>query len=462
MKETIHIYHTNDIHSYFHYWPRIRYFLETKKRHHQALRETVFVFDIGDFMDRWHPLTEGTLGNGNVALLNEAGYTAVTIGNNEGVTFPHEQLDQLYSDASFHVLVANLYDGNGERPAWTLPHCIYTTKNGNRIGLIGITAYYREIYEQLGWQITKPLDEIERQLNILKNKQVDCIILLSHLGIYDDKKIAARFPEIDLIIGGHTHHVLTNGQLVNETLLAAAGQFGDYIGYIKVTFVEDKSKKEAMLIKTSELPSHINEVEEAAALYEHGKSHLQQVIAQIPQPLQAEWFQPSLLSQLLCEAIREWTQADCAFIHAGLLLTSLEAGEVTAYDLHQMLPHPINPCVIELKGTELKEVLIETIDSKWPYIRLKGYGFRGKVMGCFVYDRIVIKENGAMIYMNGEPIEEKRSYTLATTDMFSFGMFFPILRHAENKRYFLPEFLRDLMAWKLKNMYDPLVDHPSN
>ncbi|MDQ0177726.1 bifunctional metallophosphatase/5'-nucleotidase [Bacillus chungangensis] len=455
MKETIHIYHTNDIHSYFHHWPRIRCFLETKKRHHQALKETVFLFDIGDFMDRWHPLTEGTLGKGNVALLNEAGYTAVTIGNNEGITFPHEQLDQLYRGASFDVIVANLYDGNGERRAWMLPHYIYETMNGNQIGLIGITAYYKEIYEQLGWQMTKPLDEIERQLNILKNRQVDCMILLSHLGIDNDKKIAATFPEIDLIIGGHTHHVLPNGQLVNKTLLAGAGQFGDYIGYIKVTIAEGKSKKEATLIKTSDLPAYMNETEEAAALYEHGKSLLQPVIAQIPFPLQADWYHPSLLTQLLCEAIREWTQADCAFIHAGLLLTSLKTGEVTAYDLHQMLPHPINPCVMELTGAELKEVLIETMDSKWPYIRLKGYGFRGKVMGCFVYDRIEIKESGAIIFINGVPIEEKRSYTLATTDMFSFGMFFPILHHAENTRYFLPEFLRDLMAWKLKNMYEP-------
>ena len=43
-------------------------------------------FDIGDYVDRSHPFTEGTIGKGNTQLLNEAGYDAVTIGNNEGIT----------------------------------------------------------------------------------------------------------------------------------------------------------------------------------------------------------------------------------------------------------------------------------------------------------------------------------------------------------------------------------------
>ena len=38
-------------------------------------------------------------------LLNKAGYHAVTIGNNEGMTFPHEDLNHLYDDRQFEVLI---------------------------------------------------------------------------------------------------------------------------------------------------------------------------------------------------------------------------------------------------------------------------------------------------------------------------------------------------------------------
>ncbi|MFK4997321.1 metallophosphoesterase [Bacillus sp. N9] len=133
MKETIHIYHTNDLHSHFENWPRIYDFIKERKAFHEAKGEEVFLFDIGDFADRWHPFTEGTMGKGNVALLNELDYTAVTIGNNEGITLSFEQLNDLYEQANFDVIVANLYYKGRIRPDWALPYQIYETKKGQKL-----------------------------------------------------------------------------------------------------------------------------------------------------------------------------------------------------------------------------------------------------------------------------------------------------------------------------------------
>ena len=49
------------------------------------------------------------------------GYQYVTIGNNEGITLPHDAFDCLYEQAKFKVLVANLYDENHVRPKWVTP-----------------------------------------------------------------------------------------------------------------------------------------------------------------------------------------------------------------------------------------------------------------------------------------------------------------------------------------------------
>ena len=62
MKEVIHIYHTNDLHSHFENWPAISTFIKERKAIHEAAEEEVFIFDIGDFVDRWHPYTESTVG----------------------------------------------------------------------------------------------------------------------------------------------------------------------------------------------------------------------------------------------------------------------------------------------------------------------------------------------------------------------------------------------------------------
>src|SRR5699024_9676185 len=107
--ERIHIFHTNDLHSDFTNWPNIVSHIKKNRTD-----ETIY-FDIGDHVDRVHPFSEATLGKGNVQLLNEAKVDYATIGNNEGITLAKEQLDELYDEATFPIVLANLFDENGER-----------------------------------------------------------------------------------------------------------------------------------------------------------------------------------------------------------------------------------------------------------------------------------------------------------------------------------------------------------
>ena len=120
--ETIHLYHTNDVHSHFDSWPQISRFLRSAREKHKAGNEACYLFDIGDHVDRSHPFTEGTIGKGNIALLNHAGYDAVTIGNNEGITMSKKALTNLYEGADFDVILCNLKetDGSHLQNGWSL------------------------------------------------------------------------------------------------------------------------------------------------------------------------------------------------------------------------------------------------------------------------------------------------------------------------------------------------------
>src|SRR5690606_12737170 len=109
MEEKIYIYYTNDLHSNFQQWPRVARFLKDKKRTREAYGDAFFLMDIGDHMDRVQPISEAFKGKANVALLNKLEYDFVTIGNNEGITLSHEELFQLYDEASFEVICANLH-----------------------------------------------------------------------------------------------------------------------------------------------------------------------------------------------------------------------------------------------------------------------------------------------------------------------------------------------------------------
>ncbi|MEO2073866.1 MAG: bifunctional UDP-sugar hydrolase/5'-nucleotidase [Bacillus sp. (in: firmicutes)] len=446
--ETIHIFHTNDIHSHLEHWPRIQQFLIEKRELLQKTGEEVFLFDIGDFLDRWHPFTDATRGKANVALLNECQYTAVTIGNNEGINLPFNDLNHLYDEAKFDVLLANLYTKENEYPSWAHPYKIYQTIQGTKVGVLGLTAPFTHLYELLGWEMTDPMKELKKWVPSMK-ENADVLIFLSHLGLHDDEKIAAQFTEIDVILGAHTHHFLEHGEMINNVLLGAAGKHGNFVGHVTLQLNEKKElvQKDAILYGFNELPAVVDEQKKIDFFLEKGRDMLSEKITSISVPLLSDPFHETNFSLLLCEALREWCQADCALVNAGLLLGSL-SGEVTEYDLLSVCPHPINPCVIKVTGKELTSILEQTKDKALHKKHIKGLGFRGTVLGVFVYDQIDFHDD--VIFVNGSKLELGSTYTLALPDMFTFGHFFKDILPKKEKTYFLPEFFRDLLKWKLK------------
>lgn len=130
---------------------------------------------------------------------------------------------------------------------------------------------------------------------------------------------------------------------------------------------------------------------------------------------------------------------------AGIFLKDLHKGQITARDLHQCLPHPINPCVITLTGAELLEVIRTGKNEKWPKLEVKGLGFRGNYLGAILYEKLQELEDGTVL-VNEIPLEIEKIYTMATLDMFTFGYFFPSLKFAP-KQYFMPEMIRDIVKW---------------
>lgn len=443
--EVIHIYHTNDLHSHFENWPKISALLRERKQWHMNAGDPVYFFDIGDHLDLWHPYTEATKGKINTQLLEDEQYTAVTIGNNEGITLPYEALDCLYEGASFDVILANLYKENGERPSWLTPSRIYTTNKGIKIGVIGLTAYFEHLYGLLGWQLTDPFYELEKELLQVRSK-VDIVMVLSHLGINEDEEMASRFPEIDVIMGAHTHHILHQGKEINNSLLGAAGKFGNFIGHIVLT-VDTATKKivekSAQLYDTSKLPAVQGEGEFIDHLYDEGKKALSSQVT----TLNKTWSKKEL-ALFLCQKIKQWCDADCAILNEGIILDNLTEGPVSYFDLLTICPHPINPCKVTITGAELKEILLEMQNEKWEHLQVKGLGFRGNLLGKMICDGIEIKtvEERKEFYFQNKVLIADAAYTIAIPDMFTFGNFFPAIYRAKDKQYFLPEFMRNILA----------------
>src|SRR5699024_3837355 len=117
----------------------------------------------------------------NIQLLNEVRYDAVTIGNNEGIGSSKNQLNHLYDEANFPVVISNLVDENtGLPPEWAKVFHIVQTASGYKIGLFGLTAPFPTSYKPIGWNVNNP-DEVIGDILELLTPLVDSVILLSHL-----------------------------------------------------------------------------------------------------------------------------------------------------------------------------------------------------------------------------------------------------------------------------------------
>lgn len=441
----IHIFHTNDIHSHFEHWPRMTSYVQAQRLLLAQKGEASFLFDIGDFIDRSNLFTEATLGKGCVRMLNEAQYDAVTIGNNEGITLSYEQLNTLYDEANFHVIVSNLNSLDGNNPKWLEQSKIFTTKDDIKIGVIGATAQYEHFYSELGWHVNEPREVLRKLAKQLK-QQVDIVVCLSHLGITEDELLAEESNDIDVIFGAHTHHFFQNGKLVNDTMLTGGAKFGQYIGQLIIHFDEQTKQiveLEEIMHEIAMFPTVEEEYDYTHNQYKKAQTLMNKPLYQLHKTYTKEWFHYSPLANLFAEKILAYTNADVAMFNAGIFMKDLEKGYVTASKLHAILPHPINLCTIELKGSELKEIYRQAQNDEWPNKQLKGLGFRGVVVGKLLTYHFKINENHELIVC-GKKADLNKTYTLVTLDMFTFGFFFPSFKYLK-KHYYLPYFIRDYL-----------------
>ncbi|HAM81828.1 bifunctional metallophosphatase/5'-nucleotidase [Ornithinibacillus bavariensis] len=463
MQEKIYLYYTNDLHSNFAQWPKVAEFMKTSKEKRQRNDDSYWLFDIGDHVDRVHPIAEGLMGKGNIDLLNEIGYDAVTIGNNEGITFAHEDLFHLYDEANFQVVCANLQSLDNVLPPWLKSTIQVQTKQGVKIGVIGLTAPFNDYYELLGWHVADPYEVLEKQIKTLTGS-VDIIVLMSHLGINEDEEIARRFPEIDVIIGGHTHHLLRTGEQVNQAIITAAGKHCYFAGEVILTWDHQGNKlinMEAFATDISNYPENHETKALLKNLQHAANEKLNKTIITIEEPIRIGWYENTPIMEQLVEKILRETGAECAMFNAGLLLDHFPTGEITLGDIHRICPHPINPCIVELTGAELLEVVRASLTDEFMNFELKGFGFRGKVLGKMVFAGIEVqtdyhpngKEYVDEIYYKGEPISLDKTYQVVTADSFTFGRLLPEVAKSEKKTYILPTFIRDYLADTLREYY---------
>lgn len=449
--EQLRILHTNDLPSHFEHFPKIGRYL--KKAQADQSVDGIYTFDAGDFMDRSHPLTDATEGQANIKLMNGFNYDAITIGNNEGISNPHWVLEHLFDHADFPTVLANLREEDESMPKWAVGHMFLTTKKKTRIALIGLTAAYPMTYGPNHWHVKMLGDSMDHELAQIEGKY-DVLILLTHVGLKMDRWLAKHYPQINLIVGGHSHDLIEHGEKVGDTWITQTGKWGNYVGDIHLE-LEDHHviKVVPRTISTASMPEEPEDKAVIQGYYDEGKRLLsERKVANLPEKFADD---KVAAVQVSLDAIADFAKTDLAILSSGLFLTPFKSGIITQYDLQNALPHPMHVVRSTLKGYDLWRLVME-IEKNRHYLDhfpLQGMSFRGKIFGQMYYKGIKVDMRRRVVYVNGHEIDPQKEYKIACLDHYVLVPFFPTLAIVGENEFLFPQFLREVVGKYLAEKY---------
>ncbi|MEE0237201.1 MAG: metallophosphoesterase [Bacteroidales bacterium] len=205
-------------------------------------KRNVLLVHAGDFSQGSSYFTE-LGGNIEIDVLNALKFDVVTLGNHEfdnGLDELARRLKNLKAD----VVCAN-YNFDGTPLEGLVEPYTIIRRGGKKIGFIGLLT---DIMEVVDGDIAKvltyqdPAEVVNRLAGYLKeDKDCDMVVCLSHLGYGEDKDLAGSVRNVDLIIGGHSHTLLDDKQIVKdldgeEVIIVQNWKWGLNAGHLSIDF----------------------------------------------------------------------------------------------------------------------------------------------------------------------------------------------------------------------------------
>lgn len=177
-------------------------------------------------------------GEPDFKMFNELKLDAYALGNHE-FDEGDERLAELIEMANFPIVSSNVYPEK-ESPLYRVkdqikPYVIKEIK-GQKVGIIGILKVEKTKNSSLvsdDVSFTPEIETAKKYVKELEDQGINKIILLSHVGYYNDIVFARNVPGIDVIVGGDTHSLLGDPAELAAIGLAPKyeGQTGPFEGY---------------------------------------------------------------------------------------------------------------------------------------------------------------------------------------------------------------------------------------
>ena len=380
-------------------------------------------------------------------FLNLMKFDAMTVGNHE-FDESEDGLAGFLDKIAFPVVTANVLPSVKSKIGDRIKPSLVLDVGGQKVGIVGAVANDTPELSSPGPDILIGDDVATTTAAVeeLKKQGVDKIIALTHVGYPRDLAAIAKIPDVDVVVGGHSHSLLSNTDAKAEgpyptmvdnpggykVPVVQAGSYTKYLGDLVVTFddngVVKSAKGDPILVDSSVKPdeSVLARVAELGKPIEELRS---KIIAKTEAPIDGsrencrakECEMGSLLTDAMLDRVKG-QGVTIAITNGGGLRASIDAGDVSMGEAITVLPFQNTVATFQIKGDGIRAALenglskLEEAGGRFPQVAGMKFSFdKSKPVGNRVVS-VEVKEGEAYV-----PLDPAKTYSLVTNNYMRNG-----------------------------------------
>ncbi len=315
-------------------------------------------------------------------FMNAIGFDAMAIGNHEFDDGP-EELAKFIDALQFPMISGNTLAGLDSPVADKFKPYIVKEFGDEKVAVVSVLATDTDETSSPGDSIlfADEIGYLKEAVKEIEAEGIDKIVLLSHVGYAKDKEIAAAVDGIDVIVGGHSHTLLSNtdekaagpyptmvkNPAGTDVPIVQAYAYSKYLGDLTVVFddsgVVKSATGEPKLLDASVTPDEgfVAKVSELAGPIEELK---QKEIGETAEAIDGsrevcratECTMGNLVADAMVDRLSD-QGITIAIQNGGGLRASIDSGTVTMGEVLTVLPFQNTLASFQLKGSDIVAAL---------------------------------------------------------------------------------------------------------
>jgi hypothetical protein len=314
----------------------------------RALKDEVpatLVVDAGDDYEKGAVAELRSMGESTRRMIQSLPIDVRTIGNHD-FAYGEDAVVRDVTESRHPVLAANIRytKDTPDKPPLFAPYARFDV-GCVRVGVVGmVTGSYgaddkpsRHPFDDVFVQDDHYAATVEAQVRAHRD-EVDVMISLDHLGLFEDTTLLGRTPGLDLAIGAHTEELLETPFFVgrrdgSRSWVLEAGHWAQTLGRADFAYDLDKKKlsieRYKIVYVTPALPFAEDVGDLVAEVERNAAPDANRAIAVVNKPIE----RGAGLSDLVWRAVRDRWSADALLIGRDAFWASLATGPVTLQSL---------------------------------------------------------------------------------------------------------------------------------